>query len=231
MLRDFAGERLHEEQRPVEAEWKAVETALRLGAKYGFQVHVAHMTSLRSLEMVEQSNSGAVTEASPHHLFFDWENRSQFERDSWLKMNPPLRPAAERAALLQAFLESRIDFLATDHAPHLREEKGSTNPSGVPLLDTYGGFVAWLMQQGFTAHQVLRHCCQLPGEFSGHKVGRIEPGYRGHLAVLSPTPWTVRAEDLQTRCGWSPFEGVTLPGRVAWTVASGRLFQGGIERT
>ncbi len=235
MLRQLEKEALHESQRPVEAEWKAVETALRLGQKHGFGVHVAHMTSERSLELVEKARPAmlaATTEASPHHLFFDWENRSQFRRSSWLKMNPPLRSGHERRALLQAMLAGRIDFLATDHAPHTCQEKASDNPSGVPLLDTYGGFVTWLMQQGWTPAQVARHCCHLPGEFSGRKLGRLQPGYRGHLTILSPQdPWTVEAEDLQTRCGWSPFEGVTLPGRVAWTVASGRLFRKGLEVT
>lgn len=232
MLRRHESAPTHEEQRPVEAEWKAVETALRLGETYDFSVNVAHMTSLASLLSIEAARARGVRascEATPHHLFFDTENRQRFARNSWIKMNPPLRNSSERLALLQAVLEGRIDFLATDHAPHTCQEKASDNPSGVPLLDTYGAFVCWLMQQGWQPLQVARHCCQLPGEFLGSGWGRLRPGHRGHLAILDPNEaWTIRAEDLHTRCGWSPFEGVTLPGRVVTTVASGQPFQRGL---
>ena len=228
MLREYSTRSSHNEQRPVQAEWKAVETAIALGQKYGFKVHVAHMTSARSLQLIEAE--AATCEATPHHLFFDWSNVRQFPRADFIKMNPPLRSREEREQLLEAFLQGRIHFLATDHAPHTVAEKSTTNPSGVPHLDTYGAFVTWLMQRGFTPLDVARHCSELPGSFMRRPLGRIQPGYRGHLTLLAPNrPWTVRASDLKTKCGWSPFEGVTLPGRVTHTVASGRVFREGAE--
>lgn len=242
MLRHYAGAETHESSRPEKAEQKAVSTALRLARKYGFRVHVAHLSQADSLPELEAAAQefwpdqrglpGVVWESTPHHLFFDWDNRKEQARNAFLKMNPPLRSADSRKRLLEAFLSGRIHFLSTDHAPHTVEEKSTSNPSGVPLLDTYGSFVSWLMQQGMSARQICRHACFLPGLFSGRKVGRLLPGYRGHLAVLDwDQPWTVRAEDCRTKCGWSPFEGVTLPARVAYTIASGRLFRHGIEVT
>ena len=242
MLRQHSGAENHEATRPEKAEQQAVTTALRLARKYGFRVHVAHLSQANSLPELEaaaqdfwpddQGLPGVVWESTPHHLFFDWENRREQPRNAFLKMNPPLRSADSRQRLLQAFLSGRIHFLSTDHAPHTVEEKSTSNPSGVPLLDTYGSFVSWLMQQGMSARQICRHACFLPGLFSGRKVGRLLPGYRGHLAVLDwSQPWTVRAEDCRTKCGWSPFEGVTLPARVAYTIASGRLFRHGLEVT
>lgn len=240
MLRQHEHEPTHEAKRPEEAERRAVETALRLARKYGFRVHVAHLSQPHSLgTLLEAAREfwpdsrdlpGVVWEATPHHLFFDWENRKLFSRDAFLKMNPPLRSPESRRLLLEAFLRGDIPFLSTDHAPHTVEEKETSNPSGVPLLDTYGAFCTWLLQQGMSAQRLARHACDLPGRFSGFKVGRLLPGYRAHLAVLDlGTPWTVRADDLHTRCGWSPFEGYTFPGRVAYTVASGRLFRHGLE--
>jgi dihydroorotase len=228
-MREAAGAAEHEDRRPPEAELKAVETVVGLGRKYGFQVHVAHLSVAGSLELLD----GAVCEVGPHHLYFDRENRKLVQRNEFLKMNPPLRSRENRLALLEAFRQGRIDYLATDHAPHTVAEKGSENPSGVPLLDTYGAFVAWLLvEHGFTPEQLARHCCLLPGLFMERQVGRIAPGYRGHLAVLNlKEPWTVRAEDVRTKCGWSPFEGETLPGRVELTVASGRIFRHGVEAT
>jgi dihydroorotase len=228
MLREAAGAAEHEDRRPPEAELKAVETVMQLGQKYGFQVHVAHLSVVGSLDLLD----GAVSEVAPHHLYFDRENRHQAARNPFLKMNPPLRSRQNRLALLEAFRQGRIDFLATDHAPHTVAEKQSENPSGVPLLDTYGAFVAWLLHQGFTPEQLARHCCHLPGQFMDRNLGRIAEGYKGHLAVLNlKEPWTVQAEDCRTGCGWSPFEGETLPGRVELTVASGRVFRQGREIT
>lgn len=229
IMRACEGAPDHEDRRPPEAELKAVETVVALGKKYGFQVHVAHMSVVGSLELLD----GALCEVAPHHLYFDRENRLEMERNEWLKMNPPLRTRENRLALLEAFRAGRIDYLATDHAPHTREEKASDNPSGVPLLDTYGAFVAWLLvDQGFTPEHLARHACLLPGLFMERPVGRIAPGYKGHLAVLNlRSPWTVRAEDVRTKCAWSPFEGETLPGRVEVAVASGRVFREGREVT
>lgn len=242
MLRQLADAASHEATRPEKAEQQAISTALGLARRYGFRLHVAHLSQADSLPelMAAERHSwpdadglpGVVWEATPHHLFFDWDNRKQFSRNPFLKMNPPLRSASTRARLLEAFLAGDIHFLSTDHAPHTVEEKSGPNPSGVPLLDTYGSFVSWLMGQGMSARQMCRHACELPGLFSGRKVGRILPGYRGHLTVLDwNQPWTVRAEDCRTKCGWSPFEGVTFPARVAYTIASGRIFRHGLEVT
>ena len=94
----------------------------------------------------------------------------------------------------------------------------------LPLLSRHMGRAA--------GTRIARHACDLPGRYAGFGAGRLRPGLRAHLAVLDPTaPWTVRAEELHTKCGWSPFEGVTLPGRVVYTVASGRLFRNGLEVT
>ncbi|MEW6278875.1 MAG: amidohydrolase family protein, partial [Candidatus Eremiobacterota bacterium] len=233
ILRECAGEPEHEDRRPPQAEVRAIETVLRLARRYGFRVHVAHLSTARGLERLRaEPGDKPLCEVGPHHLYFDRENRKKAARSGFLKMNPPLRSPRDRQRLLEGFARGEIDFLATDHAPHTVAEKESDNPSGVPLLDTYGAFVAWLLHQGMPPEHLARHCCLLPGRFMGRPVGRLSPGFRGHVAVLNlESPWTVRAEDCRTACGWSPFEGETLPGRVELTVASGRLFRGGLEWT
>src|SRR5262249_55343149 len=104
-------------------------------------------------------------------------------------------------------------------APHTKEEK-LRGISGQPHLDTYGQFVTWLLvEQGFTPERVAAICSANPGTFvnafRSEKFGRIQPGYVGSLTVLNlRKPTTIRAEDLKTRCAWSPFEGTTFPGSV-----------------
>jgi dihydroorotase len=100
--------------------------------------------------------------------------------------------------------------------------------SGQPHLDTYGPFVTWLIvEQGFTPERVAAICSANPGTFVNpyrqEKWGRLLPGYVGSLTVLDLCrPVTIRREDLQTRCRWSPFEGVTFPGSVAAVIVRGQ---------
>ena len=102
-------------------------------------------------------------------------------------------------------------------------ERGGVSPpvSGQPHLDTYGAFVTWLLvEQGFPPQRIAQICAANPGDFvnpytAPKKFGRIEPGYAASLTVLNlKKPMTIRREDLKTKCGWSPFEGITFPGCV-----------------
>ncbi len=144
-------------------------------------------------------------------------------------MNPPLRTIEDRKAMLAALREGTLDYLATDHAPHTLEENAA-GISGQPHLDTYAPFSTWLMkEQGFSPERIAAVCSANPGEFvnpyvAPKKFGRIEAGYTASLTVLNlERPCTIRREDLQTKCGWSPFEGVTFPGSVEAVFVSGRL--------
>ena len=129
--------------------------------------------------------------------------------------------------MIEALRDGTLDYLATDHAPHTLNEK-ARGVSGQPHLDTFGLFVTWLIhEQGFSPEQVARFCCVNPGEFvnpfaSPRKFGRIEPGYTASLTVLNLSqPTEVRREDLKTKCGWSPFEGITFPGSVEAVFVNG----------
>src|SRR5438270_10812559 len=133
-----------------------------------------------------------------------------------MEMSPPLRPPADREAMLTALRDGTADYLATDHAPHTIPEKQG-GMSGQPHLDTSGPCVTWLLvEQGFTPERVASVCSANPGAFvnafRAEKFGRLLPGYVGSLTVLDlRRATTVRREDLRTRCRWSPFEGVTFP--------------------
>ena len=105
-------------------------------------------------------------------------------------------------------------------APHTLEEK-TQGVSGQPHLDTYGAFATWLItEQNFRPERIAEVCSANPGRFvnlytAPRKFGRIEPGYVASLTVLNlERPLTIRTEDLKTKCGWSPFEGITFPGSV-----------------
>ena len=210
----------HEQRRPPECEVSATSFALQMIEKYDLTGKLCHYSVEAGIPMIRAAKDRGLrvtAEVTPHHLYFDESDITDSNR-GLMQMNPPLRATHDRLAMLAALREGTLDYLATDHAPHTLEEK-ARGISGQPHLDTYGAFVTWLIaKQNFTPQQVASFCSAKPGEFvnpycSPLRFGRVEPGYTASLTVLNMSrPCTFERKDLFTKCGWSPFEGVTFPG-------------------
>jgi dihydroorotase len=222
LLDRHRGAATHEARRPPECELSATRFALMLIEKHGLTGKLCHYSVGEGLPLIRAARERGLpvtAEVTPHHVFFDTAMLTEQNRP-WMQMNPPLRSPADRAAMLEALREGTADYLATDHAPHTIEEK-QRGMSGQPHLDTYGPFVTWLLvEQGFSPERVAAICSANPGAFVNRyrreKLGRLAPGYVGSLTVLDlRRPVTIDRHQLRTRCGWSPFEGVTFPGSVA----------------
>jgi dihydroorotase len=229
LLEQHQGAATHEARRPPECELSATRFALAMIEKHRLAGKLCHYSVKEGLPLIRAARAQGLpvtAEVTPHHVFFDTGMVTEGNRP-WMQMNPPLRGPADRAAMLEALRDGTADYLATDHAPHTVAEK-ERGVSGQPHLDTYGPFVAWLLvAQGFTPERIAAVCSANPGAFvnafRGEKFGRLLPGYAGSLTVLDlRRPTTVRRADLRTRCGWSPFEGVTFPGSVAAVFVRGR---------
>lgn len=228
ILRKNQSQMTHELKRPPEAEIQGIEFAIYLIEKYALQGKICHVSTRLGLEKIiaaKQKGISVTSEVTPHHLYFD---------GSLLQMNPPLRTREDRVALIENVREGQIDFLASDHAPHTKEEK-MQGIAGVPELDTYGSFLTWLMvEQGFTPRNIVKVASYNPGLFLnqfisqtlGSGFGKIAEGYVGSLAIIDMSePWTVSRKNLKTKCAWSPFEGITFPGRVKYTVVKGKVYE------
>jgi dihydroorotase len=234
ILRESAGAETHEQRRPARAEVTATEFALMLIEKYDLAGKLCHYSTKDGLRMIAAAKARGVrvtAEATPHHLFFD-DTMLTDENRLWLQMNPPLRGREDRLTLIEALRTGLVDYIATDHAPHTLEEK-LEGVSGVPHLDTYGAFATWLIaEHGFTLRDIARVCAYNPGLFVkeflpkefGNGFGVVEEGYVGSLTILQPdAPLLIERNAMKTKCGWSPFEGYTLPGRVLYTVLQGKV--------
>jgi dihydroorotase len=229
LLQRHRGAATHEARRPPECELSATRFALAMVEKHGLTGKLCHYSVGEGLPLIRAAKARGLpvtAEVTPHHVYFDTSMITDRNRP-WMQMNPPLRSPADRAAMLDALRDGTADYLATDHAPHTVPEK-QRGASGQPHLDTYGPFVTWLLaEQGLAPERVAALCSANPGAFvgpfRGEKVGRLLPGHVGSLTVLDQRrPTTVRREELRTRCGWSPFEGVTFPGSVAAVFVRGR---------
>ncbi len=223
----------HSQKRPPEAEVMAIDFALELIKKYQLQGKICHCSTQEGLQKIvsaKKSGLPVTIEVAPHHLFFD-ETMLTDENQKIFQVNPPIRQTkVNRLALIAALKNGDIDYLATDHAPHTIAEK-EKGTSGMPHLDTYGPFVAWLMaEQGFAPADVTRVCSFNPGQFINQfmplKFGKIEPGFVGSLTVIdSKKPIIISKSILKTKCNWSPFEDVTFPGRVVYTIVRGKVYK------
>ena len=147
-------------------------------------------------------------------------------------MNPPIRGESDRISLLQAVREGHIDYLATDHAPHTKEEK-LKGMSGLPGLDTYGAFVTWLIvDQKIDPKIIAKITTESPGQFFNQFMSSIKSkseifskwglgfgfftqGFSASFTILDlKSPIKIEEKNLMTKALWSPFLGVTFPGRV-----------------
>lgn len=219
----------HGERRPARAEARAVETAISLSEAFGIIPNICHLSTAAGLEHIRAARKRGLEvtcEVTPHHLYYDLENSSNYSNPSYLQCNPPVRSRLDRIALLEAFRAGEIDYLATDHAPHSLEEN-ERGISGVPHLDTLGAFAFWLLEERVSLRTIRLAAAERPGKFLNRFLptlhGKIERGYVGSLTILEKRPMTVRRQGLKTRSGWSPFEGCQFSGRVSHTVVRGRI--------
>ncbi len=206
----------------------ATKLALRLSKKYQRRLHILHMSTGEEAELLRQDKPSWVTaEVTPQHLLLDV---SAYEKLGTLaQMNPPLKYERDREILWQALLDGIIDFIATDHAPHTLEEKGRgypNAPSGMPGVETSLPLMLTQAQASrCTVAQVanwmstaVAKAYQIPNK------GLIEPGYDADLVLVDLSTYRpVLREELQTKCGWSPFEGWNLTGWPVITIVNGQI--------
>jgi dihydroorotase len=201
---------------------------LKLSKKYQRRLHILHLSTAEEAELLRQDKPSWVTaEVTPQHLLL---NTSAYEKIGTLaQMNPPLRSPHDNEVLWQALLDGVIDFIATDHAPHTLEEKAQTypnSPSGMPGVETSLPLMLTQAMQGrCTVAQVSNWMSTAVAKaYKIPKKGAIAPGYDADLILVDLDNYRpVLREELQTKCGWSPFEGWNLTGWPVYTIVGGQV--------
>ena len=218
----------------AEAESALVERDIRLVMELREQrphLHVAHVSTAAALNAVRQArrNGLRVTcEVAPHHFLLTEEHVGCYDTNA--KMNPPLRAAADRDAMIEGILDGVVDTIATDHAPHAIHEKEvefDRAPNGVLGLETALGLslrwlhAEWKMPLG----RVLSLLSAQPAAVLGLKGrGTLAVGSFADVVAFDPrAEWVYRAAESKSKSRNTPFDGWTMQGKVRWTISEGRI--------
>lgn len=214
---------------PAAAEEVMVAREIRLARLTGCRVHIAHLSTAGSLELVREAKRSGVRvtcEVTPHHLFLDEDAIVSY--DTYLKMNPPLRTVSDREALVAGLLDGTVDCIATDHAPHAAHEKElefELAPFGIIGLETALPLVVThLVEPGVLGwSDVVRLMSHGPRSVFGLPEVRLEPGMPADITVVDPhAPVQVNAAWLKSKSRNTPFLGLTLRGRPTEVLVGGR---------
>ena len=193
-------------------------------------MHVLHVSARESVEAVRRAQADGVVataEVTPHHLVLTDEAVRSL--DSNVKMNPPLRSADDRQALIEAVRDATIAAIATDHAPHARHEKEvpfEEAPFGVTGLETaFAALNTHLVETGqLSLATLIERMSTGPARIFGLEPPRIEPGAPANLVLLDQgATWVVSEDGFRSRSANSWLLGHELRGIVRLTVAAGRI--------
>ena len=220
----------HPQIRSAEACYKSSAYAIELARRNDARLHVLHLTTAREMELFDAgpvADKKITAEVCVHHLFFD---ESDYERlGALIKCNPAVKTATDREALLTAINEDRIDVIATDHAPHLVEEKARAYfdaPAGLPLVQhaLLTLFEHYHTQRLSLETIVTKTSHAVADLFGVVDRGYIREGYWADLVLVDPEGGTdVDSESILSKCGWSPFEGYRFRAAIAATLVNGQV--------
>jgi dihydroorotase len=215
---------------PSLGESLGVARELSLAADTRRPVHLMHLSARESVDLLRHSRAAGVAasgEATPHHLCLTDEAVRSL--DSNLKMNPPLRTGDDRAALIAGLVDGTIEAIATDHAPHSREEKDvpfEAAPFGVTGLETaFAALHTHLVEPGLVRLEtLLERMSAGPARIFGLERPRVAVGAPANFVLLDlAASWRVREDRFRSRSANSWLLGERLTGKVKLTVAAGRV--------
>ena len=214
--------RTHPVWRDAETARLSTERAIRLAREAGRRLHVLHVTTADELPLLAGARDIATVETTPQHLTL--AAPECYERLGTLaQMNPPIRDSAHRDALWRAVREGLIDVIGSDHAPHSLDEKNKTypdTPSGMPGVQT---LVTILLDHVHQGHLSLERFVDLTSAgpqriFGIAGKGRIALGYDADFTIVDlKKKRKIENSWIASRCGWTPFDGITTTG---WPVAT-----------
>jgi dihydroorotase len=226
---DLATAAIHPQVRNRNACYMSSSYAVELAKKTNARLHVLHISTAEELALFENmtpiGKKRITAEACIHHLWFS--DQDYAEKGNDIKWNPSVKTMADRDAIRNAVVRGSIDIIATDHAPHTREEKSKhywDAPSGGPLVQHALPALLDLVNQGvFDIHTVVRRTSHSVADgFRIKDRGYLREGYKADLVLVDMNmPTTVTEDSILYKCGWSPFMGHRFSSSIIGTWVNG----------
>lgn len=198
--------------------------ALETGCTVNIQ-HISSKNSVALVKMYKAMGASIFAEATPHH--FSLDESAVLEQGTLAKMNPPLRTKEDQQAIIEGLKDGTIDIIATDHAPHAKEEKEkpfTQAPSGIIGLETSLALgITNLVKKGhLTMPELIGKMTLNPAKLYQLDYGTLEPGKCADMVIFDPDEeWTV--DGFVSKASNSPFSGATLNGKVHYTICNGKV--------
>lgn len=222
---------MHPLIRSEEACYLSSSKAVDLAKKNNTRLHILHISTGKETQLFDNttplSEKRITAEACVHHLWFSDEDYRT--KGNFIKWNPAVKTAQDRAQILEALLDGHIDVIATDHAPHTLEEKQQPYlqaPSGGPLVQHALLALLDMVHAGkMTLEQLVQKTAHNTAIcFQIEQRGFIREGYWADLVVVNMhKPYQVTKQNILSKCGWSPFEGHIFASTIEHTIVSGNL--------
>ena len=219
--------RVHHVWRDTETALKATQRLIALAEKAGRRVHVLHVTTAEEMEFLAEHKDIATVETTPQHLTL--AAPECYERlGTYAQMNPPIREAHHRDALWKAIADGIVDVLGSDHAPHTREEKDKPypqSPSGMTGVQTLVPLMLDHVNQGrLSLERLVDLTSAGPARiYNIAGKGRIAVGYDADFTIVDMKAERDITNDwIESRCGWTPFDGRKVTGWPMATIVRGQ---------
>lgn len=220
---------MHPLIRHAEACYASSSLAVELAEKFGTRIHILHISTEKETSLFRNDipliQKKITAEACIHHLWFS--DADYASKGAWIKWNPAVKRAVDREAIREAVRDGRIDVVATDHAPHTREEKGrlySQCPSGGPLVQHALPAMLDLVKQGVFPLEMVpqKMAHNVADMFAIDRRGYVREGYFADLVLVDlNNPTEVTEESLLYKCRWSPFTGHSFSSSIEYTFVNG----------
>ncbi|MBR5471870.1 MAG: dihydroorotase [Oscillibacter sp.] len=218
------------------SEWKQVERDIQLVRETGCRYHVCHISTKETVELIRAAKAEGLRvtcETGPHYLVMCDED---LQDEGRFKMNPPIRSAEDRDALVAGLLDGTVDCIATDHAPHSAEEKGrglAASLNGIVGLETaFPILYTNLVQTGIVPlATILNALCVNPRKIFGLPGGEIAEGGIADLTVLDLNrPHVIDSRAFQSLGRATPFDGWGVSAAVAMTICDGEIVYSDLQK-
>ena len=209
--------------------------AIELARKHDARLHVLHISTAEELQLFEPgplAGKRITAETCVHFLHFSDQDYDAL--GFLIKCNPAIKTQADRVAIVRALAEGRLDVLATDHAPHLLEEKHqryAQAPSGIPLVQfALQAALERVFADELTLERLVQVACHAPAQlFDVSRRGFLREGYAADLVLVDPNrPQHVSNDQVLSKCAWTPFDGTTFASSIVATFVNGQRVWDGV---